>query len=1301
MSEFRTRNWISRSVVLLVALLFAVPFVSAQVTTGNLQGIVKDPNGAVVAGAAVKVTNADTGITRETTTNEEGFYRVTNMLPGDNYSIEVTASGFATNRLDKVAIRLGVENGADIALTIQGGAVDVQVTGETPLIQSTQSQLSQAYTPKQLTQLPFNGSIDNLALLTPGVVTPGDADFTNGVGISANGNRARSNNFQIDGQDNNDNSVAGPTLSLTNAEAIGEYQIITNSFSAEFGRNSGAQVNVVTRSGTNEFHGALFEFHQTSALNARTNIEKLGQKNYAFLAANGFPQFSSFANTLAGPVPFHENRLGGRIGGPIKKNKAFFFATYEGTFGRGISIGDNIQQGLLFVTPESAQFAAARFGNAYISSTGIGGQPSLVQGLGTFLIIPPTCDTNGDGISDTFAFGPGRCSTFNGNPITANRLAPLAVVSTTVGGATRTIIYGGEGVRVAPSTQTEHQFIGRFDWNLSDNDTIIGRYIYDNSKFPIATGRYLAGALFDVPSQNNNFGITYTRILSPNSTNEARFNFSRLFVTFGDTSTRPNPQISIQGNSPFTGSNQFNSFTTHGTQNNLPQSRKVDVYQYQDTFTTTWGNHSLKFGADIRQQKVANFFLPNFLGVYAFRTTAATGTAGGPRGAGFFNYGTNGLDGTIRSATGNAGPFENYLLGRPARVTFAAGNPAVSTNQNDYFFFMQDDWRILPTLTLNLGLRYEISTQPFNPIIDRVNAREADATTALFNPAFPLALRTATHVPTDKNNFGPRVGFAWSPNIKFLGDRFSNGHTVIRGGFGISYDPSFFNIVLNTVTAAPYAAAGTIFQVPGSAGAFGVGQLPTTQAQLATTPGTAGGDPRLFNQTRVSNDFHNPYTMSFNFGIQQELYSNGVLEVRYVGSRIVGQFQTVNANPDLRALALAAAQLFETGPGFQDGDPTLFTGGIAIPTCVGATCRVPDRFDFNSRTFDLLPAGNQNRITGSGRLDPLSGPTRLRLNGASSTYNGLQIRYDTRLSNSLTMNANYSLSKTIDNASEIFSTFGGGQSVANSQRFFDNTNGERGLSAFHQKHNFTANFIYELPWYKEQRGAIGKFLGGYQFNGIVLLGSGRPYTPVQFFGNVDSLYEAGFFSGVGPTRPYAGNPNAPAGTIAFGYQAACVILFGGPECDTAVPGNFIIYNTLNPGSLGTIVAGGAAAVAGSRLVYNDFGLFTNFAGAIGARAPDFEALQYFKTPYGIGRNTLHGLPSYTVNLSMFKTTKLTERVSLEIRAEAFNILNHRNFGVPDAIVEDANNGFTVSSFGNPGFNQGSARSVRLGLRLIF
>ena len=1282
MCEFSLRSLVARTLTLLALLVCTAPLALAQVTSGSLQGVVLDPNNAAVAGATVKVTNVETGISRETTTNAEGFYRVTNLNPGERYRIEVTAAGFAPKALENVAVRVATENTADIQVGVAGiQGETVQVTGETGLIDNAQSQLSTNYTPQQLTQLPYAGSIDNLALLTPGVVTPGDADFANGVGISANGNRGRSNNFQIDGQDNNDNSVAGPSLSITNSEAIGDYQVITNSFSAEFGRNSGAQINVVTRSGTNEFHGAIFEFHQNSAVNARDNIEKRAGAKFGFLAENGFPEFGGLANRFEeGPGPFRQNRFGGRIGGPIVKNKAFFFATYEGTYFRGENVGDALTSFSYAANAEGVGHLGRLFSTPGASAlTGI--SPATAAGAGTFMCAPPVEDTNSDGQPDTFQFGPGGTAGIT----TPGFLAPLAVVADPTATGGRRVIFGCEPVRTVRSLSTTHQFIGRADWNLTDRDVIVGRYIFDDSEFPLQGGRFIGGFFYDVPSRNNNFGVTYTRTISSRTVNEARFNFSRLDVEFGDVAgaipgdvASPGPGITFAGTRSLASGFTGGVLQAFGSLNNIPQSRVVDVYQFQDTVSQTLGNHALKYGADIRHQKVDNFFLPNFLGQYRF------GSGGAVPANTFFNYGTNGLNGSARTT---ATAFENLLLSRPDRISFALGNPNIKTTQNDYFFFVQDDWRIRPTLTLNLGLRYEVSTTPFNPIIEQVNAREADSSTAIFNTAFPLEFRTAQKLPIDKNNFGPRVGFAWSPNFNILGDRFREGRTVIRGGFGLAYDPPYFNIVLNTVTAAPYAGVGTLVVTPGGAGQPTFPFLPQTTAALNQTPGTNGGDPRLFNQTRVDPDLYNPYTMSFNFGIQQEIARRSVLEVRYVGSRIIGQFQTINGNPDLRNLMNA---------GNYFGDPTRFTGGVTPGTCTGSTCLVPTAANgFNTRTGDATGS----RILGSGRLDPNFGQTRTRINGATSTYHGMQVRFDTRFNNDLVLNANYTWSKTIDNASEIFSTLGGGQTVAHGQNPFDANSGERGLSAFHQGHNFTTNFLYELPFMKDQRGFTGKLLGGIQFGGLIRVGSGRPYTPNTFYGMYDVGWETGFI-GAGGLRPFNGSASAPQNTIAMSYAASCLLLYGGPECDynggAAGPGSFIVYDTRNVGAPGTVVTA-AQALQSARVIYNDFGAFSNF----GIPLSELEAFNLFRTPYGnLGRNNLLGEPFALANLSIFKTTNITENTKIEFRVEAFNIFNHRNFGVPDVITEDAGREFG-GTYGNPGYNNGGNRSLQFGLRFIF
>ena len=1249
-----------RNFIFWVTLLFIFSVVSfGQVTTGNLTGVVTDPNGAVIPGATVKLTNVETGQVRETTANGAGIYNFVSLLSGEKYQLTVSAQGFLLNTVDNVVVHIGTQNTANVALTVGTTGATVTVTSDPALITGDQSQLSTAYTPKQLTELPINGgAIETFALLTPGVTSPAGAGLSNGVNISANGNRGRSNNFQIDGQDNNDNSVTGPSLNITNVDAIGELQVITNTFSAEFGRNSGAQVNAVTKSGTNQFHGALFGYENNSAFDTSSNLDKKRQKELTFLSQNGSPEFADLAQRDKNP--YGNARFGVALGGPILKDRAFFFGTYQGDFTRGENFVSGVGTGNFTFTPQSAAFIAKLLPNAAtaaLTSTAVAGGPTTAQGVGRSFITPPTTDKNGDGIADSFLVGPGQfvpsqfVCTVAVRPCPDANLVPLET---------------GEASRLVSNRNSQNQAIGRVDVNLTNRDVLSARYIYDRTNFPLAAGSTIAGALFDVPSRNNNFGVTYTHNFSSRFTNEARFNFSRLDVKFGDPdATLPGPGIQFAGQRDLSGEASALNF---GTPNVFPQSRRVDVYQVQDTLISTLGNHSLKFGGDIRFQRVDNFFLPNFLGVNRF---APGGTI--PAGSPFVDE--TGADRVGATPTA----FENFLLGRPQQITFALGDPRSKTTQNDYFFFVQDDWKFRPNLTLNLGLRYEISTSPFNPLIDDLNKREGDPTTAIFDPKFPLADRTTAKLPLDTNNWAPRVGFAWTPKVPFLKGFFDTKQTVLRGGFGISYDPGYFNIVTNTITAAPFAAAGVVRQTPGGPGSVSFPFLPSTVAELDATPGTNGGDPRLFNQTRVDPNFDSPYAIAWNFGIQQELSKKSVLEVRYVGSHIVGQFQTLNGNANVHFLNNAAQCL--------GLDPGAFSNG----TVAGA----PD----GSGNLGCTNAGFNNRsgTNGNGKVDPTLGNVRIRTNGASGTYNGLQVRFDQRLSNWATINANYTMSKTLDNSSEIFSTGAGGQDVADPQKFFDSTTGERSFSAFHQAHSFVANFVTEIPFYREQKGLKGKLLGGYQVSGLVRLGSGRPYTPSEVFGTYDPSFENGFF-GIGALRPFQGNPNAPAGTIAFGQTAACGVLFGGSVCDNAKPGNFIVYNTLQPGSNGTVVANGNEAVKAARLVYNDFGLANQF----GVDLRDLEGFQFFKTPFGdVQRNSLFGDALYSVNLALFKTTRINERFKVEFRVEAQNLLNNRNFGVPDPITEDASNGFAVSTFQNPGFNTGSVRTLRLGARLIF
>jgi hypothetical protein len=471
--------------------------------------------------------------------------------------------------------------------------------------------------------------------------------------------------------------------------------------------------------------------------------------------------------------------------------------------------------------------------------------------------------------------------------------------------------------------------------------------------------------------------------------------------------------------------------------------------------------------------------------------------------------------------------------------------------------------------------------------------------------------------------------------------------------------------VLNTVTAAPFAGAGQVVQTPGAPGSLPFPSLPNTTAQLATTPGTNGGDPRLFNQTRVSRTLQSLYNVVQLRNSAGDI-QNSVLEVRYVGSRIVGQFQSINANPDLRFYARAGQALFN--------DPGRFTGGLVSP---GATA---------DNNFSSRPGTN-----GNGRVNPTFGLVRQRTNGATSTYNGLQVRFDTRLRNTLTLNANYSFSRTIDNASEIFGTFGVGKQLL----LLRIRSMSRGVNAACQP--FIKTHLHVKPdlrcaFLQRTKGVLGKTLGGFQVSTLIRLGSGRPYTPQNILATGDPNFENGF-AGSGVLRPFNGNPSAPIGTLAVGNQAA-QNLIGGVTTDS--PTGFYIYNTLKPGSQPV-----PGTLKDARLVYNDFGLISQFGFPItGDGAP--EAFSLFKTPFGdVGRNTFLGLPNYNVNVALFKTMKFSESKKIEFRVEATNLLNHRNFGVPDPFTEDAYAGSAVGSFQNPGFNTGENRQLRFGLRFVF
>jgi outer membrane receptor protein involved in Fe transport len=1186
---------------------FMTPVAMAQATTGGVKGVVTDASGAVVPEADVTAKNTATGTEVKTKTNSEGIYNFPRLQPG-TYQLTIEKQGFKRQEFQEVTVQIGQDLVIDAALQagLQTETVTVTAAGE-ELIQKEQAQISTTFESRKVAELPSNvagGGIDTLALLAPGVV-PGFGNVNaNGTTLSVNGQRSRSNNFTIDGQDNNDLSIGGPAFFVDNQDIVGEFQIITNNFSAEYGRNQGAIVNVVTKSGTNDFHGTLGWYHRNRKFfDGLTNLERRrGQED---------------------PDPFIYNVFNGTFGGPIKRDRIFFFGSYQSIVSRSSS---TLLSGNPTIAPEELSRLSADFPNN-----------AAIQALTNF---------------------------------SAFALSDLGTITERTDRPTNQfIILNGERYRVAypsrivsfPDHQKEFSLKG--DVNITDKHSFWYRHLDQRGpgKNSLATSNGFTG---DVPFQGRHSGGALTSQLSTTAVNEFRFVFSRLSVIFGGGCEglggciqHPDNVLQSITNINFTGLNALTdtpagpvstgvALQTIGGATNLPQGRVVTTYQFADNFSKTFGQHQLKLGADIRRLTNSVPFLPNILGAFRINTAA------------------------------------RLLNNAPNQVQLGIGQFEIEYNETDQFYYFQDDWRIKDNLTLNLGLRYEYTGQPINTISDLTLERESNPETAIWRQSLPLEARTFPRVPVDKNNWAPRLGFAYRPRFgdgtvsKLLfGEQDS---TVIRGGYAIAYDPGFYNIMLNISTSSPVVFLNTTLNPASGAIPFPVPSGNPTGEDVqafATSNGLVVRDtfdPRFFSQTIVSPDFHSPYSQQWSLGIQRQINNNNVFEIRYVGNHAVGLFQTVNRNPRIdRLLNGFTINVPGLGATVFPGFPNLVPSGITPQVAGQGQC-----VD-NLATTTLNEAAQCN-----GRVLPASF-IRSRENTASSTYNGLQTRYQGRIGNQLSLGASYTFSRAIDNASEIFSF----SDISVTQSPFNFNSAEKGLSGFHRKHASSFNFLWDVPLFRQQEGVLGRALGGWQVNGVYYLASGRRFTPFQFCNLAcqpisydDTAFNASFF-GADALRPFVGNPNAPRDTVGIS-QIDAAFLFGVPVTDA---NGFYSMNDLNRD--GTIRSVSKNDV---KLIYNGIG-----------------AARIFGTPFGdVGRGSEAGPILNSGNLGIFKHIRIKENVRLRFSMDVFNVFNHKNPGVgfnaggslPDQFIEDAGTDDGYYDFDGIA---GARRAFQFGLKLIF
>lgn len=1213
MKRLRRMKKLASAAVFVMLATLVFPFTTpaaalAQATTGALKGVATDSRGAVIVDADVMIKNDATGITTKTKTNGEGLYNFPRLQQGV-YTLSFQKQGFKKQEFQQVNISIGQDTSIDATLEagLASETIMVTATGE-ELIQKEQVQQSSTFEARKVAELPSNlagAGIDTLALLAPGVV-PGVGNVNgNGTTFSVNGQRARSNNFTIDGGDNNDLSIGGPNYFVDNQDIVAEFQVITNNFSAEYGRNQGAIVNIVTKSGTNAFHGTAFEYHRNrSFLDSLNNTEK--------------------RSGLHGPNPDIYNVFGGTIGGPIVKDRIFFFGSFQELKDRNSAL---LQGGNPAIAPQALPLLE--------TLPGFATNPALqaLRKLSAF------ANPNAGGGSLTF------------------RTDKPTNETVTIGGIVFPVLYPQ---RSLPEQINAPEFSARADWKINDKNGVWYRQLYqkaDNLNGLTSTGS--AGNIGNVPVQSKISSASWTSQINNTAVNEFRFVFNRLSVVFGGgcegkfATCIPDPVSNMGQTIPGISFSGIRSSLTStslqgvGPANNLPQGRVVDVYQFADNFSKTLGNHQLKMGADIRRLVNNVPFLPNVNGSFSF---------------GGFGAALNGAN--------------SLLQNRPSSVVVAVGQVTIGYKELDQFYYFQDDWRIKDNLTLNLGIRYEYTGQPINTLHDLTVKRESDPTTAIWLQSLPIDVRTEPKLPADKNNWAPRVGFAWRP--KFSGNHLGKmlfgeqDKTVISGGYSIAYDPVFYNIMLNISTSSPEVFLNTTLNTATGPVIFGVpGLTGQTVQDFAKSSGVIKVntfDPRFFSQTRVTPNFHSPYSEQWSLRLQREVARNNVLEVRYVGTHGVSLFATHNGNPRINTLVNGFTSSGFTFPSFANVVPP----GVTFQTAGSGAC-----VD-NPATTTLNEANTCN-----GRILPQA-VLRVRDNTAQSIYHALQSRYEGRIGNQLNFGLSYTWSKALDNASEVFSF----NDAIGSQNPFDTNAGERSYSQFDRRHAFAANWIWDVPLFKNRDSLLGKLAGGWQLNGTYLLAAGQRYTPFEIANRAflgasksyeDATWEATF--GGDSFRPFFGNPKAPRTTVGISQLDAALIGFITAAQVTNQSG-FLDLGQLNLGKVVNVTKDQV------RYILNGPG-----------------AAKIFGTPFGnVPRNYETGPLLNSVNLGIYKNFKVKENLTVRLSMDAFNAFNHPNpsagffagGSTPDSVLEDA--GSTFNSYGDITF---ARRGIQLGAKIIF
>ena len=917
----RTRTLVASSILILLVALAPVTF--GQAVSGSVIGRVVDSSGATVPNATVTVTNVDTGVKATTTTSAGGDYRLDNLLVG-KYNLATSASGFTSTTLSNIDVQLNKILTANVILQIGQVTTTVEVTEATVAIDTSTAQLQSSFDARQIVNMPIieNSGLGlfgalQLSLLSSGIASNGGVG--QGTGPSVGGQRPMNNNFTIEGVDNNNKAITGPLVYVP-TEATAEFTLLQNQFAPEYGHSTGGQFNTIVKSGTNDVHGSLYEYFQNRDLNA---------VDQAF-ARQGFRSNPRF----------DQNRLGASIGGPIIKNKLFYFGNFEyAPLGQALTLGSPIA-------------APTAQGYSMLSSI-----PGLSQDiLGALKQYMPPAPVNDQG----------------------------------------TVSVGGQAIPIGTFPvngsfyTNQYTAVASVDYNISDVDQVRGRYVY-NKVDQLDDLANLPAFWNSLPQRFHLFSLAEFHNFNPNLTNELRLAYNRF------------SQVYVVPPDKFPGTDVFPNITIDdllfaqvGPDPNAPQYTIQNTYQLVENLNWIKGNHTLKFGYDGRNSISPQHFIQRERGDYEWGT----------------------LEGFLQDQVPDQFAERNL------------GSASYYGNQWANYLYVNDNWRIRPNLTLNLGLRWERTSVPLTQGLQSLNS---------VSDAPPLI---TFHPPTTANkNFAPRVGIAYSPG--------KSGNTSIRAGFGMAYDVIFDNVGSTAyppqlsatfdannfpdIFKQPFLANGGIF--PGSVAAGG--SLSQADARAATSS-------YIYDQKL-------PYAIQWNFGVQHVFWKDYTFEARYVGTRGVH--------------LLVQEQLNKVAKVTQDR---------YLPTYLQAPSQ--SALDGLPWTLGGIKAFSNNPVYGP--LGFLSNITAWPPVG-NSVYHGLATQLNRRFARGFEMIGSYTWSHNIDDSTAThFATY----LTPRRPQDFQNLRPDRASSALDRRQRLTLSGLWELPYFSHANSWMARnLIGNWRF----------------------------------------------------------------------------------------------------------------------------------------------------------------------------------------------------------------------------